>query len=57
MSGYFNTSPKPSFNNRQSIYDGYLSVEEHGKGGAVLWSYLAKPGHHDADPKPDPHGG
>jgi hypothetical protein len=44
VSGYINTSPKPSLNNRQPIYDGYLSVELHGRGGAVLWSYLAKPG-------------
>ena len=29
---------------RQPIYDGYLSVELRGKGGAVLWSYVAKPG-------------
>ncbi len=44
VSGYINTSPKPSLNNRQPIYDGYLSVELHGRDGAVLWSYLAKPG-------------
>lgn len=39
-----NASPKPSLNNRQPIYDDYLSVELHGRGGTVLWSYLAKPG-------------
>jgi hypothetical protein len=29
---------------RQPIYDGYPSVELRGKGGAVVWSYVAKPG-------------
>jgi hypothetical protein len=44
QTGYINTSPKPSSYSRQPIYDGYLSVELHGKSGTVLWSYLAKPG-------------
>jgi len=43
LTGYINTSPKPSPYSRQPIYDGYLSVELHGKGGAVLWSFVAKP--------------
>ena len=44
LSGYISTSPKPSSYGRQPVYDGYLSVELHGKAGAVLWSYAAKPG-------------
>ena len=44
QSGYINTSPKPSPYGRHPVYDGYLSVELHGKGGAVLWSCVAKPG-------------
>ena len=43
QTGYINTSPKPSSYSRQPVYDGYLSVELHGKGGAVLWSCVAKP--------------
>jgi hypothetical protein len=43
QTGYINTSPKPSSYSRQPVYDGYLSVELHGKGGAVLWSYVARP--------------
>jgi hypothetical protein len=44
LNGYINTSSKPSPYSRQPVYDGYLSVELHGKSGTVLWSYLAKPG-------------
>jgi hypothetical protein len=44
LNGYINTSPKASSYSRQPVYDGYLSVELHGKGGTVLWSYFAKPG-------------
>jgi hypothetical protein len=44
LNGYINTSPRPSAYSRQPVYDGYLSVELHGKDGSVLWSYLAKPG-------------
>jgi hypothetical protein len=44
LNGSVNTSPKPSPYSRQPVYDGYLSVELHGKSGTVLWSYFAKPG-------------
>jgi hypothetical protein len=44
QTGYINTSPKPSPYSRQPVYDGYLSVELHGKAGTLLWSYIARPG-------------
>jgi hypothetical protein len=43
QTGYINTSPKPSPYSRQPVYDGYLSVELHGKGGAILWSCHVTP--------------
>ena len=43
QTGYINTSPKPSSYSRQPVYDGYLSVELHGKGGAILWSCHVTP--------------
>jgi hypothetical protein len=44
LKGYISTNPKPSPYNRQPVYDGYLSVELHGKDSAILWSYYVTPG-------------
>jgi hypothetical protein len=44
VKGYISTSPKPSPQNRQPVYDGYLSAELKGKDNETLWSYRATPG-------------
>jgi|ERR1700730_10195523 hypothetical protein len=44
LKGYINTNPKLSPSTRQAVYDGYLSVELHGKDNAALWSYRVTPG-------------
>ncbi len=44
VEGYIRTSTKPSPYNRQTVYDGYLSLELRSRDSAILWCYLAKTG-------------
>jgi hypothetical protein len=44
IKGYISTNPKPSPQNRQPVYDGYLSAELKGKDNETLWAYRATPG-------------
>lgn len=41
--GYVSVGVHPSPANRQAVFDGFLSADVEGKGGATLWSYLVTP--------------
>src|SRR5271166_2179552 len=43
VKGHIATSPRSPSTNRQSIFEGFLSVEVVGADNAVLWSYLVTP--------------